>query len=108
MPPSGYNLKQCKYVNNFLISCADALKKEGIEKSLSPTEALVGECNNIKTILFSEKNKPFANAVLNLTFSFYSELLNHKPKSYDDFQSLVANGLKKVKDEILDVHVPEI
>ncbi len=108
MPPSGYNLEQSNSINGFLRSCADALKKEGTEKQLAPIEALDAECGNIKTILLSENEELFARGILNLTYSFYSELLNQKPKTYHEFQVMVDNTLKKVKNEILGVHVPAI
>lgn len=108
MPPSGYTLEQSKSVNDFLGSCANALEKEGIEKKLSPIEALKSECDNIKIILHAGNEECFATGVLNLTHSFYSELINLEPKTYSEFHLLVNKTLNKVKDEVLRVHVPEI
>jgi len=108
MPPSGYTLEQSKSVNEFLGSCANALEKEGTEKRLLPMEALRVECENIKKILHTDNEECFATGVLNLTYSFYSEIIKLEPKSYSEFHLLVDKTLNKVKDEILRVHVPEI
>ena len=108
MPPSGYTLEQSESVNGFLRSCAHSLEKEGIERQLSPTEALRAECDNITTALHAENGDQFAHGVLALTYSFYSELMKLDPKTYREFHTLVGKTLEKVKDAILNVHVAEM
>lgn len=108
MPPSGYTVDQSSSVINFLVSCANSLEKEGVQKNLSPVDALKSECENINVILGNKNCEYFAGGVLALTHIFYSDLLAKKPKNYDEYRMMVVKALEEAKDEILAVHVPEI
>nr|VFK19982.1 MAG: hypothetical protein BECKLPF1236B_GA0070989_11937 [Candidatus Kentron sp. LPFa] len=108
MPPSGYTIDQSNTVAEFLSSCAQALEREGIQKGLLPSEVLGLECKNIDKILGKNKGNHLSDGVLSLTRSFYEELLMQHPGTYQELRDLIKKTLKKVKKEVLSVHVPAI
>lgn len=108
MPPSGYSKEQGTAIVTFLKSCSEALETDGKNKKLDPVQALISECNNIKTILSHGADENISKSVLSLTLSFYEELLKHQPADYDIFSNYVENSLCTTAEIIRAIHVPPI
>jgi hypothetical protein len=109
MPPCGYTPSQSKSIIEFLRSVSTSLREEGRGFELTPTEALQRELNNIAVILDSDENfGASGNKVLELTASFYQQILDRGPVNYQDFDDIRSILLKETDAQILRIHVPSI
>lgn len=107
MPPSGYSIEQSDYIRDFLESVSHSLEKEGIEKNLTPIQAMEAECENIHLIAKDSDNLA-EKSVLFLTKHFYLKVLEQAPQSYLEYRKSVETVLPNIREVILSVHVPEI
>ncbi len=107
MPPSGYKPTEADSVVSFLESICESLITEGIEKKLSPTDALKNECENIQSIENSGCEIYQAGTLL-LTRQLYAQLLSSNPKNYEELRKERDKQLCIVKENILSIHVPSI
>jgi len=108
MPPSGFNLEQSGKIIEYLDSISDSLRQEGLQKGLSPIEALKNEINNIENIVESEFFNPLSKFLLLMTKEFYVELGEKNPDSYSDFINIKKVVLERIRKDILEIHVPEV
>lgn len=107
MPPSGYSKDQSGYIHGFLESVSESLEKEGLEKGLSPVEAMNAECSNIQLIA-NESYDLAEKSVLFLTEAFYRQILSKEPSDYLAYRKAVQLALSQIDDVVLSIHVPEI
>lgn len=82
--------------------------REGVEKDLSPAEALTQEIRNIDLIRSDASISLFAASTLDLTRAFYATLLESPPRDWSNWTEVVTGVLADVQDAVLAVHVPEI
>ena len=108
MPPSGFNKVQAKKVSSFLKLCLQDLIKETKKFNLTYVEALTNEINNIDLINSDDKSESNSYHLLIIIRSFYSDLLKLKPKSELEMLEFGKDIYKKIKSDILDIHVPKI
>ena len=107
MPPSGYKPTEADSVVSFLNSVCDSLISEGIEKKLSPCDALEKECENIRLIENGECDI-YQVSTLSLTREFYILLLSSKPTTYEELSRERNKQMQIVKENILRIRVPPI
>lgn len=107
MPPSGYKPTEADSIVQFLGSVCVSLISEGIEKKLSPCEALEKECDNI-FIIENSGCDTYQAGTLSLTREFYKQLLYLEPQTYSELKEQCKKQLETVKKNILRIHVPPI
>ena len=108
MPPSGYTKIQSKYIVNFLVSCAESLKQEAMQKNLLPVKALSNECENIMAIITDETQYDIEILVLQTTLNFYKRIIDCSPHDFEQYDQIVKTIAQEIDDAILSIHVPEI
>lgn len=108
MPPSGYSNHQSKLLSEFLLSCADALRREATRDGLSLGAALQREIESIEAFLSDPAHSDSVKHVLGITQTFYERMREHDPGEVAEFGA-IANALaSQFQDEILGIHVPNV
>ncbi len=106
MPPSGYSTAQAESVVDFLRSCSQALRAEGVSFGRSPATALAAECDNIRVILRQSDTADIGTAVLALTLRFYDAVAADGPQDWAAFTGSVERALDQTRAAIAAIHVP--
>lgn len=107
MPPSGFNNKQSKAIESFLLSCLNELIEESNEKNLHVNVALEKEIKNIEMILENEHTK-YQRFILLLVSNYYEKLLQRNVESTNELWKEGNHEIINIRSNILEIHVPEI
>ena len=106
MPPSGYSSGQASHLRAFLQSCASDLLREAVAEGQEIRAKLVSEIGDIDGYL-ADGHAPHAatRSVLELTRSFYSDVLTRHPELAADYWQAVEAALQAIGAQILEVHI---
>ena len=107
MPPSGFNGKHSAGISGFLRHCVEDLISEnrGIR---TPDQALQRELKHIRTDLAGVKRGQIPTKVLELTQSFYEELVKTNSKNFDEVQQHSEKLLTSIENQIEDIKVADV
>ena len=105
MPPSGFSRDQSRPVIEYLLSCSQALRSEGVPLGRPPRVALEAEIDTMVDALTKGYGDSFIRPLLSLTMDFYQRVHDAKPEDWDHFDLVVQKVLGQLETSVLAVQV---